>query len=75
LVIAVPLVAHRWFRLNAIAAFWFAYIVTRPLGASFAGVALPAGRLGWGSGPITLVLTIAIIGLVSYLTKTAGKEL
>jgi uncharacterized membrane-anchored protein len=77
-VIAVPLVAHKWFRLNAIAAFWFAYGVTRPLGASFADCfALPkdATGLGWGSGPITLVLTIVIIGLVGYLTKTAGRDL
>jgi len=36
LIFAVPAVAHRWLRLNAIAAFWFAYIVTRPLGASYA---------------------------------------
>jgi uncharacterized membrane-anchored protein len=33
--IAVPAVAHRWLGLNAIFAFWFAYIITRPLGASF----------------------------------------
>src|SRR6516162_1860742 len=35
-VIAIPYVGWRWFGLNAIVAFWFAYIVTRPLGASFA---------------------------------------
>jgi len=73
-VIAVPLVAHKRFRLNAIAAFWFAYIVTRPLGASFADwFALPrtASGLGWGTGPITLVLTVAIIGLVGHLSRTA----
>jgi uncharacterized membrane-anchored protein len=74
-VIVVPLVAHKRFNLNAIAAFWFAYIVTRPLGASFAdwfASPRPAG-LGWGTGPITLVLTIAIVGLVGYLT-TARKR-
>ncbi|MCU1679488.1 MAG: rane protein [Amycolatopsis sp.] len=57
---------------NAIAAFWFAYIVTRPLGASFADwFAAPTGTtggLGWGTGPITAVLTVAIIGLVGYLS-------
>jgi uncharacterized membrane-anchored protein len=75
-VIAVPLVGHRWFGLNAIVAFWFAYVVTRPLGASFADwFATPrsASGLGWGTGPITLVLTIAIIGLVAYLTKAAAR--
>jgi uncharacterized membrane-anchored protein len=71
----VPLVAHPWLRVNAIAAFWFAYVVTRPLGASFAdwfAVPKKASGLGWGTGPITLVLTIVIIGLVCYLTKTTG---
>ena len=35
-VIAVPAIAHRFAHLNAVMAFWFAYIITRPLGASFA---------------------------------------
>ena len=34
--IAVPALAYRFLDLNAIVSFWFAYIVTRPLGASFA---------------------------------------
>jgi uncharacterized membrane-anchored protein len=74
-IIAVPLVAHLWLRVNAIAAFWFAYVVTRPLGASFAdwfAVPKKASGLGWGTGQITVVLTIVIVGLVCYLTKTAS---
>ena len=35
-VIAIPAVAWWKFRMNAILAFWFAYVVTRPLGASVA---------------------------------------
>jgi uncharacterized membrane-anchored protein len=76
-IIAVPLVAHHWLRLNAIAAFWFAYIVTRPLGASFAdwfAVPKKLSGLGWGTGPITLVLTVIIIGLVYYLTAGAQSK-
>ena len=72
-VIAVPLVAHRWFRLNAIIAFWFAYIVTRPLGASFSDW-FAYGSPRWGNGPITLVLTIAITGLVGYMTAADRKN-
>ncbi|MEV7387906.1 MULTISPECIES: hypothetical protein [unclassified Streptomyces] len=71
-VIAVPLVAHRWFRLNGVIAFWFAYVVTRPLGASFSdwfALAPAKSGLGWGTGPVTLVLTAAITGLVGYLTS------
>jgi uncharacterized membrane-anchored protein len=73
--IAVPLVAHRWFRLNAVVAFWFAYIVTRPLGASFSDwFALPAGvgGLQWGTGPVALVLTAAIIAVIGY--SSAGER-
>jgi uncharacterized membrane-anchored protein len=71
-VIAVPAVAHR-FGLNAIVAFWFAYIVTRPLGASFAdwmAVGHSRGGLGLGLGPVTLYWTIAILGFVGYLAVT-----
>ncbi|GAA3075711.1 hypothetical protein GCM10020000_71240 [Streptomyces olivoverticillatus] len=52
------------------AAFWSAYILTRPLGASFADwMGVPAGRggVGWGTGPVTLALLVPIIALVSYL--------
>jgi uncharacterized membrane-anchored protein len=72
-VILVPFVAHRWFRLNAIAAFWFAYIVTRPLGASFSDW-FAYGSPHWGTGPITLALTIAIVGLVGYMTAVHRKR-
>jgi len=49
--IAVPAVAYRSGLLGAVAAFWFAYIVTRPLGASFAdwaGVPQSLGGLDIG---------------------------
>jgi uncharacterized membrane-anchored protein len=70
LIFAVPAVAHRWLRLNAIAAFWFAYIVTRPLGASYAdwmGVPRSVGGLGYGRGPVAIALTVPIIAFVAYL--------
>ena len=71
-VIAVPAVAHR-FGLNAVLAFWFAYVVTRPLGASFADwMGVPPARLGlgWGTGPVTLALAALIVVLVGYLQVT-----
>jgi uncharacterized membrane-anchored protein len=72
-VIAVPAVAHRRLGLNAITAFWFAYIVTRPLGASFADwLGVPHSRRGLdlGTGPVTLTLALVIAVLVGYLTVT-----
>lgn len=68
---ALPGLAKRIFGLNDIFAFWFAYVMTRPLGASFADwISLPHARggLGAGTGLISLALTILIIGLVGYLT-------
>ncbi len=69
--IAIPAVAFRLFGLNEILAFWSAYIVTRPLGASFAdwtGKSHGVGGLALGDGPVSLVLAILIVGFVSYLT-------
>jgi uncharacterized membrane-anchored protein len=68
---ALPAIGYRFFGVNAILAFWFAYVMTRPLGASFAdwmGKSRHAGGLGWGDGPVSLVLALSIVGLVAYLT-------
>jgi uncharacterized membrane-anchored protein len=70
-VIAVPAIAYWLFGLNEILAFWFAYIVTRPLGASFAdwtGKSHAVGGLGLGDGPVSIALTIVIVVFVTYLT-------
>lgn len=64
----LPGIGHR-VGLNAVLAFWFAYVVTRPLGASFADwVGKPyLGGLGAGDGRIAAVLTLLIVALVAYL--------
>jgi uncharacterized membrane-anchored protein len=64
---------HWKFGLNPILAFWIAYVLTRPVGASYADyVAFPksVGGLGVGHGPVATVLTIIIIGFVAYLAVT-----
>jgi uncharacterized membrane-anchored protein len=69
-VILIPAVARWRFNLNAVAAFWCAYVVTRPLGASFADyISKPAAMsgIGFGDGPTALVFTLAVAGLVTYL--------
>jgi len=73
--IAVPAFLRWKFQANEIFTFWFAYIITRPLGASFsdwAGVSPARGGLGLGTGPVTVVLTIVIIGCVGYLSVNQG---
>jgi uncharacterized membrane-anchored protein len=70
---AAVAVAHWKFRLNPILAFWIAYVLTRPVGASFADyIAFPhsVGGLGVGHGPVALVLTVVIVILVAYLAVT-----
>ena len=74
--IAVPAVAWR-LGLNPILTFWAAYIVTRPLGASFADwVAVPhyRGGLNAGYGPVTVVMVAAIALLVGYLSVTERRR-
>lgn len=61
------------FGLNAVAAFWFAYVVTRPLGASFAdyfGRARSLSGAGFGSGRVAVIVAIAVAIGVAYLTIT-----
>jgi len=68
---AVPALA-RMMGLNAVAAFWWAYVLTRPLGASFAdwmGVPHSRGGLAWGTGPVSLTLTVLIAALVAFLAS------
>lgn len=76
-VFAIPGLAYRFAKLNAIVAFWFAYVMTRPLGASFAdwtGKSRHAGGLGYGDGPVAGVLTIFIVALVVYLSVTGADR-
>ncbi|HEY0541713.1 MAG TPA: hypothetical protein VGD53_25320 [Actinoallomurus sp.] len=70
---AVPALAYWRLGLNPVFAFWFAYVVTRPLGASFAdwlGVSRARGGLALGTGPVSLALTVVILGFVGYLAMS-----
>jgi uncharacterized membrane-anchored protein len=72
-VIIVPVVGYRRLRWNSIFCFWFAYVITRPLGASVAdwlGKPTDVGGLGLGGGLVSLMLAILIGGVVAYLAAT-----
>ena len=74
---ALPAVAYYTLRINAILAFWAAYVMTRPLGASFAdwtGKSRSAGGLGIGDGPVAAVLAVLIVAGVAYLTATRSDQ-
>jgi uncharacterized membrane-anchored protein len=75
--ILIPAFGFRSLGWNAIFAFWFAYVVTRPLGASFAdfvGKPTNLSGLGWGDGRIALVLLGAIALMVAFLSITHQDE-
>jgi uncharacterized membrane-anchored protein len=67
--LAIPALVYWLFGINEIFVFWFVYILTRPVGASFSdwiSVSHSRGGLGLGEGPVSLGLTIIIFILVSY---------
>jgi uncharacterized membrane-anchored protein len=71
--IAVVYVAHVRFALNAILAFWIAYILTRPLGASigdFLSQPRADGGLGLGTTVTSVVFLLTILVVVVFLTIT-----
>jgi uncharacterized membrane-anchored protein len=68
---ATPGLVRRFAGLNPVLAFWTAYVLTRPFGASVADwIAVPPGRggLDLGTGPITLILIVAIVAGVIGLS-------
>lgn len=75
-VLAIPAIGYFMLGLKEITAFWFAYIMTRPVGASFADwLSAPhrSGGLGISKGEVSLVLTVLIIILVAFRGGTAVK--
>ena len=64
--------------LGSVLAFWIAYILTRPLGASMGDYLTQSpsdGGLGLSSMTVSGSFLILIIGLVTYLTVTASDRL
>jgi uncharacterized membrane-anchored protein len=71
--ICIPAIGYRVFNWNAIFAFWFAYVLTRPLGASFAdwiGKPKNLSGMGHGTGTVALILAGVIVCFVTYLAVT-----
>jgi uncharacterized membrane-anchored protein len=72
---ALPALGHFRFNLNSVVAFWCAYVLTRPLGASIADwVSKPprAGALGYGDGPVAvelLAMTIVPLSIVAIRSR------
>ena len=74
----VPALGYRLIKRNAIGTFWACYILTRPLGASFAdwmGVSHERGGLNWGNGNVALLFSTAIAVVVAFLVFKERRRL
>ncbi|OKH21347.1 hypothetical protein NIES593_16255 [Hydrococcus rivularis NIES-593] len=74
--IAAITIAYYYFRIDAVLAFWLAYILTRPFGASIGDLlSQPAkvGGLGWGTTGTSMVFLSIIASLVIYLSLKRKK--
>jgi uncharacterized membrane-anchored protein len=71
--IFIPAIADWRFGLNGIAAFWMSYVVTRPLGASYADwISKPRSTtgIGFGDGQTAVLFALAVLAVVLYLAFT-----
>jgi uncharacterized membrane-anchored protein len=71
--IAAVAFSHYVLRLNAVLAFWLAYILTRPLGASlgdFLSQPRADGGLGLGTTATSFLFLAAIVAVVAFLSVT-----
>lgn len=76
-VIAVIAIAHFGFKANATLCFWAAYVMTRPLGASFGDLASQApqdGGLGLGTTWTSLVFLVVILAATVYETARVTRQ-
>ncbi len=75
--IAVIAIAYFFFKLNATCAFWIAFILTRPLGASLGDLMTQAPEesgLGFSMAGVNILFLGVIVSLIIYLSICGGKE-
>lgn len=74
--IALLALAHHFWKLNAIVAFWIVYVLTRPFGASFGDLLSQSashGGLGWGVRYTYAIFFAVIVLLIAYLTAIGRR--
>lgn len=75
--IAAITIAYYYFRINAVLAFWLAYILTRPLGASLGDLlSQPADNGGFGLDTVktSMLFLSIIVSLIIYLSLKQKKQ-
>ena len=76
-VIGLIFLFYKYAKMNAILAFWLAYILTRPLGASMGDLLsqpVTIGGIGLGTTITSIVFLVTILSLVIYLTISRKKQ-
>ncbi|MDP2818569.1 MAG: hypothetical protein Q8O29_09910 [Polaromonas sp.] len=76
-VIGTVALAHYGLKLNAVLAFWIAYILTRPFGASWGDLLsqpVASGGLGLGTVVTSLIFLSTILGLVVYMAAEQRRS-
>ncbi len=77
-IFCLPPIGYRVFHLNSIAMFWIAYILTRPLGASFAdymGKPKSSGGLAWGSGNVALLFSAFLLVILTVMVVRSQRSI
>jgi uncharacterized membrane-anchored protein len=77
IIFCLPAIGYRVLKLSAIGTFWAAYVLTRPLGASFAdylGVSHARGGLNWGPGNVAMAFSVVIVIAVGIAARSEHKE-
>ena len=75
--ILIPALGYRFLRWNGVFAFWFAYVLTRPLGASVAdwlGKPVAEGGVGVGAGWVSLAFALVMILLVAIMRMRGPRK-
>jgi uncharacterized membrane-anchored protein len=75
--IILPAIGFWLGRMDSVLMFWIAYVLTRPLGASYAdwmGKPTLVGGLGWGAGNVALSLSGIIVVSVGVLALVEARQ-
>lgn len=78
LLMLIPVLGYRFLRFGPVFSFWFAYVLTRPLGASVAdwlGKPTTEGGVGIGSGWVSLLFLTVMVILVLVMRRTPENTL
>lgn len=75
--IAIITISYKCFKMNGILAFWLAYILTRPLGASVGDLlSQPTANGGFGLGTVvtSILFLVVIVAFVTLLTLNQKRQ-